>query len=107
MERTGTKKGILLSEKEWQGQVIELARWLNYEFIYHTFDSRHSPAGFPDLIILRDQIMIVAELKSEDGELTAEQYFWLLGFIEITPAVYLWKPSDFDSVKEVLEKYVV
>ena len=93
----------LITEKQWQQTVIDLARRLGYEFIYHTWNSRHSPAGFPDLVILKDR-MIVAELKREDGHLTPEQYFWLLAFIEVTPHVFLWKPSDFDSVVEILTK---
>ena len=93
---------LVISEKEWQGQVVELAQWLGYEHIYHTWNSVHSPAGFPDLIILDGKVMIVAELKREDGILSPEQYFWLVAFLEVTPAVYLWKPSDFESVIKVL-----
>jgi len=91
-------------ESEWQDQIVDLARRLGYDFIYHTWDSRHSPAGFPDLILLRGAVMIVIETKREDGQLTPEQYFWLLAFLEITPFVYVFKPSDWDEVIEVLQK---
>ena len=93
---------IMQSEKSWQGQVIKLAKTLGYEFIYFTWNSKHSPRGFPDLIILREGRMIVAELKREDGNLTPEQYFWLLEFMKVTDDAYLWKPSDWEGVKSVL-----
>ncbi len=90
-------------ESEFQDQVVDLARRLGYDFIYHTWNSQNSPAGFPDLMILRGHL-IVMELKSESGTLTPEQYFWLLAFLEITPFVYVFKPSDWDEVVEALQK---
>jgi len=93
----------MISEKAWQSQVVELAKRLGYELVYFTWNSQHSPAGFPDLIILDGKVMIVAELKREDGQLSPEQYEWLEGFLEKTPEVYLWKPSDFDEVVRVLQ----
>jgi len=95
----------LITEKDWQATVIAQAKVLGYEFIYFTWNSRHSPAGFPDLIILRDGRMIVAELKREGEQPTPEQYFWLLEFLKVTKDVYLWYPSDWDEVVKVLNRY--
>ncbi len=95
-----------MKEKEWQAQVVELAQRFGYDFIYHTWNSRHSPAGFPDLIILKDGRMVVAELKREGENLSAEQYFWLLEFAHIPHAVvYVWWPRDWDEVTELLRRY--
>jgi len=91
------------TEKDFQEQVRQLALLCGFEHIFHTWDSRHSPAGFPDLIILKDGRMIVAELKREGEQPSAEQYFWLLEFSKIPGAeVYLWRPSDWDSIAEIL-----
>lgn len=95
---------VSISEKQWQSMIIDLARRFQYEFIYHTWSSRHSPAGFPDLVLLKNGVMIVIEVKREDGQPTPEQYFWLLEFTKVTPFVFLWKPSDFDEAVEVLEE---
>jgi len=92
----------LISEKNWQGTVIQVAQLEGWEYIYHTWNSKHSPAGYPDLIFLKDGRMVVVELKREDGLLSAEQYFWLLEFTKVTPDVYLWKPSDWGEVQQVL-----
>jgi len=62
--------------------------------------------GYADKpIILKEGILIVAELKSEKGELSPEQYFWLLEFMKVTPLVFIWKESDWDEVVEIITKY--
>jgi len=100
-----------MSEREFMDQVIDLAHvygWIVAHFrVARTKDGWVTPvsadgAGFPDLIILREGRMIVAELKREDGNLTPEQYFWLLEFMKVTDDVYLWKESDWEEAKIVL-----
>jgi len=91
-----------ISEAEFQNTVIDLAKRCGFEFIYHTWRSDHSPAGFPDLIILKDGRMIVAELKKVGGQLSAEQYFWLLEFLEVTDDVYLWDEDDWNEVLKII-----
>ena len=96
-----------LSESDFQNTVIELAklhRWL----VYHTFDSRRSDPGFPDLTMVRDGRLIFAELKTEKGRLTGDQAHWLheLGKV-IEPyqrhvARYVWRPADWREIEEVL-----
>lgn len=46
---------------------------------YHTHDSRHSPAGFPDYVIASDELdgILHVELKAEGGTLSAAQEWWL------------------------------
>ena len=90
-------------EQDLQNKIIKLAKVYGYEQIYHTWRSDHSPAGFPDLILLREKRMVVAEIKSEKGILSPEQYFWLCAFRKITKDVYLWKPSDWQELTEVLK----
>ena len=41
-----------MSERDFQGQVISMAEALGW-LVYHTYDSRHSKAGFPDLNMVR------------------------------------------------------
>lgn len=98
---------IKISEKQFLEQVIDLAKLSGYEFIYHVLEQRNfarrTSAGFPDLIITRDGRLIVVELKTEKGQPTPEQYFWLLEFLKIPGTeVYLWKPSDWEEIIEVL-----
>ena len=76
--------------------IIHLARLKGWEFIYHTWSSMHSPAGFPDLIMLKEGHMLVAELKIGRDNLKPEQYFWLLEFTTITDDVYVWWDNEQD-----------
>lgn len=80
---------------------------------YHTHRSQHSPAGFPDLALVRRGRLIMAELKREKGKTTPAQDGWLEDLAEVAEhahnpdaeallgddyrpavAVYVWRPSD-------------
>lgn len=99
-----THKQFLASIK----QLAVLRGWM----VYYTFNARHSPAGFPDLILLRGKRMVVVELKvwhyikARDkwrlDTLKPEQYEWLEAYREITDDVFLWTPEDWDEIELVL-----
>jgi ribosomal protein L37E len=110
---SGLPKAPAISEKAWQTTVLDLARrggWRSY----HTFDSRRSSAGFPDLVLVRPPELIFVEVKAEKGKTTPEQDAWLedLGVVAHMVAcvevvahhvrVFVWRPSDFDEVCRVL-----
>lgn len=97
--------GARLSEEQWQAHVMNAARDLGWTLRYHTRDSRGSAPGFPDLVICRPPRLIYAELKIEDpkrGTVTLEQRAWLNGLEACGQIVYVWRPSDWASVVEVL-----
>jgi hypothetical protein len=81
-----------VSEKHFRAQVVELAR-LSGWLCYHTFDSRRSAPGFPDLVMVRPPHVIFAELKSESGKLRPEKDGWLEA-LRGCEGVYmcLWRP---------------
>ena len=99
------------TEKQFQSAVIQYARLRGWTHIYHTHDSRHSPAGFPDLILLRKMEggaveMVVAELKTDKGKATEAQMDWLVQFDRILCeeiTVRLWRPSDWADIESVLK----
>jgi RecB family endonuclease NucS len=88
-----------MSERELQYNVIDYARKLGYTLIYHTWNSRHSPAGFPDLVLCRvsDGRCVYIELKSQKGTVKAPQQEWLDGLEACGQEVYVFRPSDLDS----------
>jgi VRR-NUC domain-containing protein len=89
-------------EQGWQDTVTRAARLLGW-LVYHTYDSRRSVAGFPDLVMLRGARCIVAELKTETGQVKPDQKRWLEAF-HLIPLVevYVWRPSDWKKVEDVL-----
>lgn len=108
------------SEAGFQAAVIGLARIYGWR-IYHAPDNRPAGrtgrpqrtgtpegAGFPDLVLTRQDRLIFAELKTRTGRLGPGQQDWLtaLGYIgdEHAPAVevYLWRPDDWPDIQRVL-----
>lgn len=78
---------------------------------YHTHRSQHSPAGFPDLVLVRRGYLKFAELKRQSSKAmpTPEQQAWLRDLAEVrdlvdgytsaagvtgTIGVYVWRPYD-------------
>jgi hypothetical protein len=99
-----------MTEAEWQAQLIQFARlrgWLVAHF-RPALTSRgwRTPvtadgAGFPDLVMVRDRV-VVAELKSEHGQVSASQRRWLDALAVSKAEHYLWRPSSWPEVERVL-----
>ena len=77
-------------------RIIEMARYRGFEHIYHTWNSMHSPSGFPDLLLLKAERLIVVELKIRPDNIKPEQYEWLIAFRGITDFVFVCDDSDED-----------
>ena len=95
-----------ISEKAFESQVKELAKLFGYVY-YHTWRSFHSPSGFPDCVLVRlepEPRLIFLELKSETGQPTIDQWIWLYILQQLPKPVeaYLWKPSEFEELAEIL-----
>lgn len=82
------------TEKQFESQIKDLAKRFGWKY-YHTWRSIHSPAGFPDCVFARERV-VYAELKSETGQPSAEQYEWLEALAEAGQEVYLWRPDDME-----------
>ena len=46
-----------MTEREWQAQVVSAAQALGWT-TYHTHDSRRSNKGWPDLVLVRDLLVV-------------------------------------------------
>ena len=103
-----------MSEAELQRTVLEMAqsfRWLRAHFRpAMTMRGFRTPvegdgAGFPDLILVREGRLVVAELKAAKGELSIEQTLWLTAFSTVPCAeVHVIRPEHLDdgSVESLL-----
>jgi hypothetical protein len=91
-----------LKEKDFMDDLVEKAGLTGW-MAYHTYDSRRSTAGFPDLVLVKPPVVIFAELKTEKGAASKEQEKWLeqLGLCTELE-VHLWRPSDWDEIEERL-----
>jgi hypothetical protein len=111
-------------EEAFQDQVLEIAALYRWR-AYHTYDSRHSVAGFPDLVLVRGPELIFAELKAQNGRISAAQQEWINDLFQVQAAVnharsalvdeytlaplpsvevHIWRPADFDAIHDRLRQ---
>lgn len=98
------------TEKAFQAQIVELAGLLGY-LTYHTYDSRRSTSGFPDLVMVRPEgrpgrprRVLFAELKVGRGRVTPAQHQWLATLAAAGAEAYCWFPEDWHVIEHVLSR---
>lgn len=89
-------------ESEAQATIVELARWRRW-LVYHTFDSRRSQGGFPDLTLVRDRCVFV-ELKRAGEKPRKDQVEWLDALARAGAEVYVWTLDDLHEIGRVLDR---
>lgn len=85
-----------MKEASLQGAVIDLCRLLRVAW-YHTYSSRHSVPGWPDLALCGSRGFILRELKTDEGRLTAAQEHWGLMLRSAGQDWGVWRPADLQS----------
>lgn len=83
------------SERQLQDHVMLVARALGWR-VYHTHDSRRSPAGFPDLVMVHavQRRTVFRELKAERGRMRPGQPEWLEDLGAAGQDAGVWRPRD-------------
>ncbi len=108
--RDPARRGPL--EKDFQRAVLELARVCKWRCLHirpamtqHGWRTPLSAdgVGFPDILALRGDDIIVAELKAGTGRLSTEQREWLRAFQEAGIDAYVWRPDDWPEIATVLK----
>lgn len=91
-----------VTEKQLQDTVIRMAKLLDW-LVYHTFDSRRSEPGFPDLCLVHPEHgTVFIELKREKGRLSPHQRHWIDTLLIAGQRAYVIRPSDMDFVEQLL-----
>jgi hypothetical protein len=92
-----------IDEKTWRQQVVD---WCEQRgaLCYFTWDSRNSPAGFPDVFIVKGEDAWSAELKTMKGELGALQRVWKAALSQVKRfhGGLVWRPSDEEEILAAL-----
>jgi hypothetical protein len=105
---TPTRQLVLdaVTETEWQRVVMNYAHFKGW-LVYHIHDSRlqewGTDAGFPDLVLARDGHVVFVELKDKRGRLSKAQQRWIDAMEPGDVEVYVWRPTDEDEMRRVLE----
>ena len=91
------------TEAEFQSDITRIARLTGWR-CYHTFNSRRSDAGYPDLTLVNATagFMVLAELKTDRGKLTAAQREWIADVRRTGQHGLVWRPALMDAITEFL-----
>ena len=93
-------------ERDWQRDVRKLLTSLGWR-VYHTYDSRKSDTGFPDIVAVHPsrRRVVYLELKREKTKLTAVQARWILDLMSAGEEVYVARPRNLQALTTVLATY--
>ena len=84
------------TEKQFQAQVIQVARICHWA-VYHTFDSRRSEPGFPDLVLVKDRVLF-RELKTDKGRVSPAQKAWGVKLTDAGADWSIWRPAQLQAI---------
>lgn len=91
-----------MTEDELQDSIVKSAELYGWRH-YHTHDSRHSVAGFPDLVLVKPPLVMFLELKTETGEASDAQSAWLADLERCENVTSgLIRPSQLDALQRRL-----
>ena len=82
-----------MREKQLQQAIVDYAKARGF-MAYHTYDSRKSTPGFPDLVLIRRERLVAAELKVGKNKPTKAQLDWLEAFAGAGAETYVWYDTD-------------
>lgn len=91
-------------EKEFQSEVLKLARMAGWTLRYHTHDSRRSQKGFPDLVLIRIPEILYLELKRVGEKPTPEQEEWVHALHACGQEVRVVTPEDWPWLAQRLAR---
>ena len=107
LEGTRGMRASAAPEKTVMAQLLQVARLRGW-ITYHTHDSRRSPEGFPDLIVVRPEPgrgdVYAWELKSARGKPTMAQQLWLSALDGKCISASMVRPADFEDLTRLLER---
>lgn len=98
---TPSRPQLPMSEDDFQIRILGYCKLLGL-LVFHDYDSRRNESGFPDLVIVGKRVLFV-ELKKEDGRVKPKQQVWLNRLEAAGAHAQVWRPSDWDTVKAILQ----
>ena len=99
-----------VTETQFADAVIELAQYNGWRVV-HFRPARTDKGwrtamtgdrGFPDLVLARDGVVLIVELKTQDGRMGVGQAEWGTA---LGDCYRLWRPSDLNTIRDELRRY--
>lgn len=102
MSDTATRLTNEVTERQLQDTIVRMATLLGWTH-YHTYDSRRSAHGYPDLTMFHPYHgVLFLELKRERGRVSAHQQYWINGLRSAGANAFIVRPSMMDAVEAAL-----
>jgi hypothetical protein len=96
-----------MTERALQSAVVRLLKQHGY-MTYHTFDSRRSPSGYPDIFACHQDpghLALALELKTATGHVTLPQQAWLDALAQCTGVhAAVVRPADLAALVALLRE---
>jgi VRR-NUC domain len=100
----------VLSEEQFQAQVVELARMMRWRTMHvrrtigkgRKWTTGTSVNGWPDLTLWRPGQFLMVECKTDIGKVTDEQLEILHSLHAAGVDARIWRPRDWDEVQATL-----
>lgn len=89
------------TERSFQATVIKYAELMGWRY-YHTHRSDRSPAGFPDLVLVRRPRVVFIELKAERGKVSDAQRAWIAELRACEQEAYIFRPQHWAEIERIL-----
>lgn len=109
-----------MKESDFQQQVIDLAHLSRWDKVAHFRTVRVQRSnggvyyctpvaadgvGFPDLLMVRGERLVIAELKVGTNRLSEDQAEWMFALSGAKSVeTYVWYPKDWDDIEEKLRR---
>lgn len=98
-----------LSEEDLQARILQAAELYGWRAAHfrpaRTAKGWRTPMsghpGLPDLVLARDGVVLLAELKSRRGQPTDDQKLWLDA---LGAHARLWRPADWPAIQNELRR---
>ena len=93
------------THKEFSGTISDMAAWTGW-MDHKTWNSMHSPKGFPDHFLVRPPRMVALELKIPPDVPSLAQRYWLMVLAMCGVECHVVTPDDWEQIDEVLRREV-
>lgn len=94
-------EAVQMSEKTFQQRIRNLAEEMGWR-VYAVYDSRKTPAGWPDLTLVKGERLCFWELKSQRGKTTESQNEWLAELAATGAETAVYRPADYELIVRML-----
>lgn len=100
-----------MTEAQFQKRITDAATLYGWRW-YHAPDNvptargkrQKIVRGFPDLVLVRGERLILAEVKTRTGKISPAQHEWLADLADTPVESYLWRPADWAEILSILDR---